>query len=67
MEEVVEANEEKIGVVNYATNLYPFILVAVDETTISDDLSTVYHLIKRRSHLVTLYTRSTPRNKARRD
>ena len=56
MEQVVEENQEQIGVMDDVTNLYPLMLAAVGHTTRNCDLSTVYNLIKRSSHLVTLHS-----------
>ena len=41
MEEVVEANEEQIGMVDDVTNLYPFMLAAVGDTPRNYDLNTI--------------------------
>ena len=55
MEEVVEANQEQVGILDDETNMYPFVLVAVGDTPMNCDLNTEYNLIKRKPHLIKLY------------
>jgi len=67
MEEVVEANEEQIGMVDDVTNLYPFMLAAVGDRPGNCDLSTVFNLMKRRPDLAKLYSLGGGKKAIKRD
>ena len=52
MEELVEANHEQIGIMDEKTNLYPFMLAAVGDTSTSFDLTVVFNLLKKRPDVI---------------